>query len=116
MRLASCVCRIPAAVDNLPADLLVPNVLRRFQSRDVGRAVVTAIKIQVMAMRAGNIVIKFVPEIPLVRQTMSGTGISVYRLIHFLVAANNVPIEWHQRITHAQGVCRRHAPSLFMNK
>src|ERR1700678_1163882 len=67
------------------------NVLRCLQSRDIGRPVIAAIEIQMMAMWPGYLIVDFVPEIPFIGQAMRGAEVPVDRLIHFLVAAKHIP-------------------------
>ena len=67
--------------------IMQANVLRRFQPRNVGRPVVAAIKIHVMAMRPRDFVVNFVPQIPLISQAMRRIKIPVDRLINRFIAA-----------------------------
>src|SRR5208283_4065755 len=46
------------------------NVLRRRHPLNVGRPVVATIEVQMMAMRARAVSVYFVPDVPLVRQSM----------------------------------------------
>src|ERR1700722_5828242 len=80
------------------------NWLGCFQSRNVGRPVVAAIKIHVMAMCTGDVIVNFVPQIPLISQSVSGIQMPVDRLIYRFIAADQVPVQWHQRVTGAKGM------------
>ena len=84
------------------------NMLRRRHPLDIGRAVVTAIEIQVMTMRSRTFAVDLMPEIPLIRQSMRRIQMPIDRLVHHLVAAKNVAIERHQRVPWSQALGLSH--------
>jgi hypothetical protein len=72
---------------------------------DIPGVIIPAIVIEMVPMRSGHIFVDAMTGVPLVSQAMSREEMAIQWLIDHLIAARDLPIEWHEGVPGAQMGC-----------